>query len=59
MAGQSIPLEGATFREDNGRFLMSTNDGSQHELRDKAAYDAAVALQSYGGAELAPDFFKN
>lgn len=58
MAGKSIPVDGATFREDNGRFFVTTNDGSEHELRDKVAYDAAVAAQTYGAAELAPEYFK-
>lgn len=58
MAAESIPTDGATFREDNGRFLMTTSDGSQHELRDKVAYEAAVAASSYGTSELPPEYFK-
>jgi hypothetical protein len=58
MTDESVPTEGATFREDNGRFLMTTSDGLEHELRDKAAYEAAVAAQSYGTTGLAPDYFK-
>lgn len=58
MRGKSIPLEGAKFHEDNGRFLMTASDGSELELRDKVAFDAAVAAQSYGSTELAPEYFK-
>ena len=54
----SAPVEGATFREDAGRFLMIAGDGSEHELRDKMAYDAAVAAQRYGISELASEYFK-
>lgn len=59
MAGKSIPIEGATFRKDDDRFFMTTNDGSGHELRDEVAYDAAVAAQNYGTTELAPEYFKD
>ena len=58
MADEDVPTDGATFREDNGRFVMTTSDGSEHELRDKTAYEAAVAAQSYGTRELAPEYFK-
>ena len=54
----NIPTDGASFREEDGRYVMRTNDGADHELLDKAAYDAAVAAQSYGMAELAPEYFK-
>lgn len=53
-----VPTEGATFREDDGRFLMTTGDGSEHELQDQDAYEAAVAAQSYGTPELASEYFK-
>ena len=59
MARKSMPLEGATFREDNGSFFVTTNDGSEHELRDRVAYEAAVAAQTYGSVELAPEYFKS
>lgn len=58
MARKSMPLEGATFREVNGRFFVTSSDGSEHELRDKVAYEAAVAAQTYGSVELAPEYFK-
>lgn len=58
MTDKGVSTEGATFSEDDGRFLITTSDGSEYELLNELAYNAAVAAQTYGTTRLAPEYFK-